>query len=159
MEKNPAKPDGLNPEYMRLVAETAHTLGPWFIGSTPKYLGMHQWADGKARKINPLTIRSPHHTEEIATVWNYLLPTEANARLIAAAPETKVQRDELLAALKVVEWISDQHGFVFCPCCRESAQYDSGVLLDHAQDCQLKLALAKAETTDRASPGPLPKLP
>ena len=37
-------------------------------------------------KINPLTIRSPHHTEEIATVWNYLLPTGANARLIAAAP-------------------------------------------------------------------------
>lgn len=56
-----------------------HTPGPWTIGPTPHYLRMGQ--EGV-----PLTIRSPHHTEEIATVWTCCLPTEANARLIAAAP-------------------------------------------------------------------------
>jgi len=101
MEKNPAEPDGLDAEYMRLVRETPYTLGPWFVGPTPRYLMMNQQADGQARKSNPLTIRSPHHSEEIATVWNYLLPTEGNANLIAAALD-------LLYACEA-EWLVHQH--------------------------------------------------
>ena len=62
------------------------TAGPWFMIGTPGYLMMMQRADGRDRLVNPITIASHAHTEEIATVWNYLLPTEANARLIAAAP-------------------------------------------------------------------------
>ena len=64
-----------------------HTPGPWHTDFTPHYLMMMQQRDGQARLSDPITIRSAHHTEEIATVWNYLLPTEANARLIAAAPD------------------------------------------------------------------------
>ena len=41
---------------------------------------------GQMRYRMPITIRSDAHTEEIATVWTCLLPTEANARLIAASP-------------------------------------------------------------------------
>ena len=60
-----------------------HTPGPWFWIGTPKYLD-----GGQSRPGHPtITIASNAHTEEIATVWTYLLPTEANARLIAAAPE------------------------------------------------------------------------
>ena len=57
-----------------------HTPGTWYDGLTPFYLRMDQ--DG-----SPLTIRSKSHTEEIATVWTYLLPTEANSKLISAAPD------------------------------------------------------------------------
>ncbi len=75
-----------------------HTPGPWFEGYTPFYLMQGQAAEegDTARTVNPITIRSTAHTEEIATVWNYLLPTEANARLIAAAPE-------LLGALNIAK--------------------------------------------------------
>lgn len=62
-----------------------HTAEPWYLGGTPFYLVAGQQADGEAKEFDPITIRSPHHTEEIATVWTYLLPTEANARRIVAA--------------------------------------------------------------------------
>lgn len=61
-----------------------HTPEPWFIGDTPGYLALGQWKDGKSRFSDPITIRSASHTEEIATVWTYLLPTDANARRIVA---------------------------------------------------------------------------
>jgi hypothetical protein len=59
--------------------------GPWWSGHTPFYLRMGQKdaRDGTP----PLTIRSPAHSEEIATVWTCLLPTRANADLIANAPQ------------------------------------------------------------------------
>jgi hypothetical protein len=57
-----------------------YTSGPWTAGHTPFYLRMGQQGE-------PLTIRSPHNTEEICTVWTCCQPTEANARLIAAAPD------------------------------------------------------------------------
>ena len=72
-------------EYEALLENA--TPGPWNAGPTPGYLGAQQWKDGGPRRSDPLTIRSPAHTEEIATVWTYLLPTEANAALIAAAPD------------------------------------------------------------------------
>lgn len=63
----------------------AATPGPWKSGPTPKYLMASQEQHGMGL---PLTIRSPeHHSEEIATVWTYLLPTEANAEFIARSRE------------------------------------------------------------------------
>ena len=52
-----------------------HTQEPWRTGPTPFYLKAGQTG-------SPITIRSPHHTEEIATVWTCALPTEANAKRI-----------------------------------------------------------------------------
>ena len=52
-----------------------HTLEPWRTGPTPFYLKAGQTG-------SPITIRSPHHSEEIATVWTCALPTEANAKRI-----------------------------------------------------------------------------
>jgi len=63
-----------------MTGENKHTAEPWFTGSTPFYLAMGQVHQGKF----PVTIRSPAHTEEIATVWTHLLPHEANARRIVA---------------------------------------------------------------------------
>jgi hypothetical protein len=60
--------------------ELQHTYGPWKAGRTPFYLKAGQ-------KGEPLTIRSPHHTEEIATVWTCALPTEANSKLITRSPD------------------------------------------------------------------------
>jgi hypothetical protein len=64
---------------------------------------MGQRRDGRARHSDPVTIRSDAHTEEIATVWTYLLPTEANARLIAAAPELYEALQQALAFLESLE--------------------------------------------------------
>lgn len=62
----------------------AATPGPWECGPTPRYLGSSQFADGKSRHEDPVTLRAPTvHTEEIATTWTYLLPAMANAQLIA----------------------------------------------------------------------------
>lgn len=66
------------------MTDKPHTPEPWFIGDTPGYLALGQWKDGKSRFSDPITIRSAAHTEEIATVWTYLLPTDANARRIVA---------------------------------------------------------------------------
>ena len=78
----------------------AATEGPWVTGPTPRYLMMMQEMDGSARQENPLTLRSPAHTEELVTVWNYLLPATANAIFIAAA-RTDIPR--ILAA-----WAEDK---------------------------------------------------
>ena len=59
----------------------AYTAEPWFPIGTPPYLAMDQVYGDK----RPISIGSSAHTEEIATVWTYLLPTEANARRICAA--------------------------------------------------------------------------
>jgi hypothetical protein len=74
------------------MASQAATPGPWWSGSTPAYLMMLQ--NMHENMEEPLTLRSPAHTEEIATVWNYLLPTKANANLIALM-RNKI--DELIA--------------------------------------------------------------
>jgi hypothetical protein len=68
---------------LRTLCEAALD-GPWEVGPTPRYLAQDQVHDGRS----PLTIRAPSvHTEEIATVWTYLMPTEANAEFIAASRE------------------------------------------------------------------------
>lgn len=72
------------------------TPGPWIAGYTPSYLSHGQRADGASRAEDPLTIRSPAHTEEIATIWTYLLPTTGNAAHIADA------RTSLPAALTTI---------------------------------------------------------
>lgn len=63
-----------------------HIEEPWFLIYTPGYLmqGQQTREGDTARRVNPITIASGAHTEEIATVWNYLLPTEENAERIVA---------------------------------------------------------------------------
>lgn len=63
----------------QFFVELLHTPGPWAWGNTPHYLRMQQPGI-------PITIRSKAHTEEIATVWTHLLPTEVNSKLIAQSP-------------------------------------------------------------------------
>ena len=79
------------------------TPGPWTMGPTPGYLAMGQQNHGMG---SPITIRSEAHTEEIATVWTYLLPTEANARLITAAPDLL---EALRWALPLAEMAIESH--------------------------------------------------
>lgn len=62
----------------------SHTPEPWHLIYTPGYLANGQFKDGGARREDPVSIASPHHTEEIATTWTYLLPAFANARRIVA---------------------------------------------------------------------------
>ena len=78
----------MTPAELRTLANEA-TPGPWRTGWTPGYLSALQemhLESGYASSL-PLTLRSDAHTEEIATVWNYLLPTVANATLIALSPD------------------------------------------------------------------------
>jgi hypothetical protein len=55
--------------------------GEWFAGPTPSYLDGRQSASGHG---------------STATVWTYLLPTRANARLILAAPRLVDALEDLL---------------------------------------------------------------
>lgn len=104
----------------------AATPGEWVTGETPRYLSAGQAADGEKRLVNPITIRSPEHTEEIATVWTYLLPTEANAALIAAL------HNAAPALLDVVE---------------AAKRFVDGTAVDHDID-DLASAIARLETDD-----------
>ena len=68
----------------------------------------------------------------IAEIWHGSdLSTEADARLIAAAPQ-------LLAALKAVEWIDDTV-CVWCEICEGNPE------IGHEPDCQLAAAIRAAE--------------
>lgn len=78
------------------------TPGPWFEGFTPFYLAQGQVHDNK----HPLTIRSPHHTEEIATVWTCLLPVDKNAAHIARCDPDSI-RSILLELLEFRENSND----------------------------------------------------
>lgn len=82
-----------------LELDAAALGGNWWTGATPGYLMARQ---DEHKMGLPVTIRSDAHTEEIATVWTYLLPTEANADLIAeyrnAAP--RLAREVLALRLR-----------------------------------------------------------
>lgn len=106
----------LDLEALKAALEKA-TPGPWFTGPTPGYLAGMQQADGKARRVNPLTLRSPAHTEEIATVWTYLLPTEANADLIVLAVNSLPALIE--AATHPRYWVPDHRIAEIEPLARE----------------------------------------
>ena len=74
------------------MKKQAHTPGPWGFMDDP---------------IEGIWVESSHGgfciaeiPKQTAGLDNDASPREANARLIAAAPETKEQRDDLLSALK-----------------------------------------------------------
>lgn len=77
--------------------KTKHTPGPWYIPTIR----------ANAQDKRPLweTVRSKHTEEPICRIAQDVAhDAEANARLIAAAPE-------LLAALRLlIEWYDGQHG-------------------------------------------------
>lgn len=68
---------------LRQTAEAA-TQGEWYIGPTPRFLAQGQIHEWGGQTHYPVTIRSTEHTEELATTWTYLLPSDANAAHIAA---------------------------------------------------------------------------
>ena len=103
-----------------------HTEGPWFVTvAVPPLIYIEdQRRDG----------------ETICTVTDEGRPQdEANARLIAAAPD-------MLAMLKRVEWTWGE-----CPCCRKTmegnnfAYYAKQPNRGHRDDCELAALIAKAE--------------
>lgn len=84
----------------KIAVRAPFTAGPWWCGPTPGYLDGNQ---SQHPGMGPsITIRSPAHTEEIATVWTYLLPTEANASLIAAAPDMHALLGQAWGALNFI---------------------------------------------------------
>lgn len=106
------------------------TPGPWECGPTPRYLGYQQFADGSARRVDPVTIRSPlHHTEEIATVWTYLLPTEANASLITEAVNLL---PALLSRIAAQDAARVADGVRIAELEADCAQFDARALADNA---------------------------
>ncbi len=69
---------------------TAHTPGPWRIDAVPM-----------SKTLYPTVVLTASDGRSLETVAHVSGPNYlANAALIAAAPETAKQRDELLAALK-----------------------------------------------------------
>lgn len=116
--------------------ERLRTPGEWWTGPTPSYLGMGQFADGKSRRCNPVTIRSPEHSEEIATVWTYLLPTEANAALIAASPSLLELAEALEQAATRFQVYADLHTAKGTPEGNAKAQSNA----DLANMCRTALA-------------------
>jgi len=69
-----------------------HTPGPWTIKPNPREIDI---APAFQNTLQVIAFAGTEDKEFIAE-----LSHEANARLIAAAPETKDQRDELLKACK-----------------------------------------------------------
>ncbi len=88
-----------------------HTPGPWTVNY---------------RRVTPVAGKQDG-TDDVCHVYG---DNEANARLIAAAPQ-------LLAALKAVEWRGDTSSPI-CPFCGNS---------EHHPDCQLHAAIVAGEGT------------
>lgn len=71
-----------------------HTPGPWtVIRNENDHWGMRR-VDGPKMSVVGFTIATDVSQEQAETI-------EADARLIAAAPQTKIERDELLEACKM----------------------------------------------------------
>ena len=74
------------------MSESKYTPGPWTIEPNPREIDI---APAFQNTLQVIAFAGTEDEEFIAE-----LSHEANARLIAAAPETKEQRDELLEACK-----------------------------------------------------------
>lgn len=103
-----------------------HTPGPWLVENE----GDGTWT---------VWTRQPHigslaHVQDEDI--NGLFPAEANARLMAAAPD-------MLSVLKAVEWNGPYVGYAaaVCPSCDAYRSDNKG----HRKDCELAAAIAKAE--------------
>lgn len=81
------------------MTEPAHTLGPWGLrgDAVCRRQAFGEVAPG-------ITIGSPHNTEPICRVSGYCQPLEANASLIASAP------DLLAACIHVLGCIENKDG-------------------------------------------------
>lgn len=78
------------------------TPGPWYPMLDGPRIDRKEWEPWLAlmEAAPGLTIGSVGHTEPICRVSGYLRPVEANARLIAAAPDLlAVLRDALIATI------------------------------------------------------------
>lgn len=99
---------------------TSHTPGPWIAK------GATIWADRPGRDSAGIPVVAS------CLVAGHDDPrNEANARLIAAAPE-------LLAELRKLEWSRLRQGEQYCPRCGRSAENP------HTPACSLGAAIAKA---------------
>lgn len=97
-----------------------HTPGPWEFDTD-----VVQPVEGEFAGCHICRLTLPH--DGLTAV------RDANARLIAAAPE-------MLAALKIAEWGAESPRYgPSCPCC-ESFRSEG-----HESDCVLAAAIAKAE--------------
>ena len=84
------------------MPEPEYTQGPWAPMGNPYLTPEELWTPSKgALEVSPgLTMGSIHHTEPICRVFGYLLPVVANARLIAASPDTL---ESLIEVLPIAE--------------------------------------------------------
>ena len=111
---------------------TQHTPGPWTMTNQPRFGGRQRNIVGGPAQIDVATAQG--HDADVA---------EANARLIAAAPETAAERDrlkainaELLGALKR---LCDQV---------EAQPEESAVLVPTGAVRRGRAAIAKAQPTE-----------
>ena len=118
-----------------MTEQVAHTPGPWTY-EYPKHEG--------AALILAAAAKGANTRGQIAAVWRQpaVGDSEANARLIAAAPE-------LLACLKealelIQEDIDSRDGRDnFGMCC---GRCDGAIPVEHSFGCRAKAAISKAET-------------
>ena len=84
------------------MSESKYTPGPWTIEPNPREIDI---APAFQNTLQVIAFAGTEDEEFIAE-----LSHEANARLIAAAPETKEQRDELLEACKeLLDYMEKEH--------------------------------------------------
>jgi len=63
----------------QLEALDKGAYGQWFAGPTPGFIAN---AVTSTHDRRPCTIRTPEHTEELATFWAYLMDGEMHAHLV-----------------------------------------------------------------------------
>ena len=88
--------------YAEIEPRTTHTPGPW-VASDNGHILVDEESDYWKRRLEYTNRGNGVEGWRIASMESMWTQEDiANARLIAAAPETKRQRDELLTALKAV---------------------------------------------------------
>ena len=92
-------------------ATRQHTPGPWQpMNDGPRNRQPWEPWIAYAEAAPGLTIASPHNTEPICRVNGYLQPVEANARLIAAAPDLLAALETMLLHSELGEYDSQRQG-------------------------------------------------
>jgi len=128
------------------MSEAKHTPGPWGIEQTPE----HNWI-GPMRRNGEKVDQIVCHTERKGLKDSIVARNDANAALIASAPDLLKENDQLKARLDAIKSRNVLNAIVtYCEKCGHSITEDGCAFCFTRERDQLKAELAQARAHNAA---------